>query len=182
MQVWWIYWIKGLRYRVNKMMGADRQSDRQTDGQTQVTTITLRSKRPSVKKKLKQAMTLIFPYDCEETNNNHKKTAKVWSKQDMGSYEFLIRSRRNPRSRCAWLTGPEPRWGYARTSFGVDAAAEVTISKCNLWKSWTLELTSEFSHAHLTIFSTVWDAGWFYQDHASRVNAKPQKTYQYFVA
>ena len=60
----------------------------------------------------------------------------------------LTRSRRNPRSRCAWLTGPEPRWGYARTSFGVDAAAEVTISKCNLWKSWTLELTSEFSHAH----------------------------------
>ena len=63
------------------------------------------------------------------------------------------RSRRNPRSRCAWLTGPEPRWGYARTSFGVDAAAEVTISKCNLWKSWTLELTSEFSHAHLTILA-----------------------------
>ena len=50
----------------------------------------------------------------------------------------FIRSRRNPPSRCAWLTGPEPRWGYARTSFGVDAAAEVTISKCNLWKSWTL--------------------------------------------
>ena len=93
----------------------------------------------------------------------------------------VTRSRRNPRSRCAWLTGPEPRWGYARTSFGVDAAAEVTISKCNLWKSWTLELTSEFSHAHLTIFSTVWDAGWFYQDHASRVNAKSQKIYQYFV-
>ena len=28
--------------------------------------------------------------DCEETNNNNKKTAKVWSKQDMGSYEFLV--------------------------------------------------------------------------------------------
>ena len=87
----------------------------------------------------------------------------------------ISRSRRNPRSRCSWLTGPEPRWGYARTSFGVDVAAEVTISKCNLWKSRTLELTSEFSHAHLTIFSTVWDVGWFYQDHASRVNAKLQK-------
>ena len=96
-------------------------------------------------------------------------------------YNNVSRSRRNTRSRCAWLTGPEPRWGYARTSFGVDAAAEVTISKCNLWKSWTLELTSEFSHAHLTIFSTVWDVGWFYQDHASRVNAKLQKIYQYFV-
>ena len=93
----------------------------------------------------------------------------------------ITRSRRNPRSTCAWLTGPEPRWGYARTSFGVDAAAKVTISKCNLWNSWTLELTSEFSHAHLTIFSTVWDVGWFYQDHASRVNAKLQKIYQYFV-
>ena len=94
---------------------------------------------------------------------------------------FSIRSRRNPRSRCAWLTGPEPRCGYARTSFGIDAAAEVTISKCNLWKSWTLELTSEFSHARLTIFSTVWDTCWFYQDHASRRNAKLQKIYQYFV-
>ena len=98
-----------------------------------------------------------------------------------GNAFCITRSRRNPRSRCAWLIGPEPRWGYARTSFGVDAAAEVTISKCNLWKSWTLELTSEFSQAHLTIFSTVWDAGWFHQDHASRVNAKPQKIYQYFV-
>ena len=39
----------------------------------------------------------------------------------------VTRSRRNPRSRCAWLTGPEPRSGYARTSFGIDAAAEVTI-------------------------------------------------------
>ena len=27
----------------------------------------------------------------------------------------------------------------------------------------------------------MWDAGWFYQDNASRVNAKPQKIYQYFV-
>ena len=88
---------------------------------------------------------------------------------------YLNRSRRNPRSRCAWLTGPEPRCGYARTSFGIDAAAEVTISKCNLWKSWTLELTLEFFHAHLTIFSTVWDTCWFYQDHASRRNAKLQK-------
>ena len=91
------------------------------------------------------------------------------------------RSRRNPRSRCAWLTGPEPHCGYARTSFGIDGAAEVTISKCNLWKSRTLELTSECSHAHLTIFSTVWDTCWFYQDHASRRNAKLQKIYQYFV-
>ena len=54
------------------------------------------------------------------------------------------------------LTGPEPRWGYARTSFGADAAADVTISKCDLWKSWTLELTSEFSHAHLTILAQCW--------------------------
>ena len=100
---------------------------------------------------------------------------------NLHTFYDISRSRRNPRSRCAWLTGSEPRWGYARTSFGVDAAAEVTISKCNLWKSWTLELTSEFSHAHLTIFSTVLDAGWFYQDHASRVNAKLQKIYQYFV-
>ena len=90
----------------------------------------------------------------------------------------LTRSRRNPRSRCAWLTGPEPRSGYARTSFGIDAAAEVTIWKCNLWKSWTLKLTPEFSHAHLTIFSTAWDTCWFYQDHASRRNAKLQKIYQ----
>ena len=66
---------------------------------------------------------------------------------------LVIRSRRNPRSRCAWLTGPEPRSGYARTSFGIDAAAEVTISKCNLWKSWTLKLTSEFSHAYVTILA-----------------------------
>ena len=99
----------------------------------------------------------------------------------MLTYPRINRWRRNPRSRCAWLTGPEPCWGYARTSFGVDAAAEVTISKCNIWKSWTLELTSEFSHAHLTIFRTVWDDGWFYQEHASRVNAKLQKMYQYFV-
>ena len=54
-------------------------------------------------------------------------------------------------------------------------------SKCNLWKSWTLKLTSEFSHAHLTIFSTVWDTCWFYEDHASRRNANLQKIYQYFV-
>ena len=93
----------------------------------------------------------------------------------------VIRSRRNPRSRCAWLTVPELRCGYARTSFGIDTAAEVTISKCNLWKSWTLELASEFSHAHLTIFSTVWHTCWFYQDHASWRNAKLQKIYQYFV-
>ena len=63
----------------------------------------------------------------------------------------FTRSRRNTRSRGAWLTGPVPRWGYTRTSLEIDAAAEVTISKCNLWKSWTLELTSEFSRAHLTI-------------------------------
>ena len=43
----------------------------------------------------------------------------------------MTRSRLNPHLRCAWLTGPEPRSGYARTSFGIDAAAEVTISKCN---------------------------------------------------
>ena len=30
-------------------------------------------------------------------------------------------------------------------------------------------------------FSTMWDVGWFYQDHTSRVNAKLQKIYQYFV-
>ena len=95
--------------------------------------------------------------------------------------QCITRSRRNPRSRCAWLTGPEPRSGYARTSFGIDAVAEVTISKCNLWKSRTLKLTSEFSHAHLTISSTVWDTCWFYQDHASRRDAKLQKIYQYFV-
>ena len=118
--------------------------------------------------------TSIHPFNFVEQGNN--KTVCIFH----GIY-YITRSRRNPRSRCAWLTGLEPRWGYARTSFGVDAAAEVTISKCNLWKSWTLELTSEFSHAHLTIFSTVWDAGWSYQDHASRVNAKPQKIYQYFV-
>ena len=64
---------------------------------------------------------------------------------------WFIRSRRNPRSRRAWLTGPEPRWGYARTSFGVDASTAVTILKCNLWKSWTLELTSEFS-PHIWLF------------------------------
>ena len=52
----------------------------------------------------------------------------------------MVRSSCNPRSRCAWLTGPELRWGYARTSFGINTAAEVTISKCNLWKSWTLDL------------------------------------------
>ena len=46
---------------------------------------------------------------------------------------------------------------YARTSIKIDAAAEVTISKCNLRKSSTHELT--------------WNAGWFYQDHASLRNA-----------
>ena len=79
--------------------------------------------------------------------------------------EPVTRSRRNPRL------------GYARTSFGIDAVAEFTIWKCNLWKSWTLKLTSEFSHAHLTIFSKVWDTCWFHQDHASRRNAKLQKMY-----
>ena len=44
--------------------------------------------------------------------------------------------------------------------------------QCDLRKSWTRELTSEFCHARLTIFSTVWDAGWFYKEHASRRNAK----------
>ena len=98
-------------------------------------------------------------------------THKGPSKAENGS---MTKSRRKSRSRCAWLTGPEPRWGYARTSFGVDAATEVTISKCNLWKSWTVQLTSEFSHAHLTIFSIVWVTGWFYQDHPCRRNAKTQ--------
>ena len=120
---------------------------------------------------------------------NWQRTTFAWNNTSFDQWRFVrkcwkamwngdsrvTRPRRNPRSRCAWLTGPEPRWGYARTSFGVNSAAEVTISKCNLWKSWTLELTSEFSHAHLTILSTVWDVGWFYQDHASRVNAKLQK-------
>ena len=77
---------------------------------------------------------------------------------------------------------------WPRTPFGVCAnllrdrcSCRSYNSKCNLWKSWTLKLTSEFSHAHLTIFSTVWDTCWFYQDHASRRNAKLQKIYQYFV-
>ena len=65
----------------------------------------------------------------------------------------VSRSRRNPRSICVWLTGPEPRLGYARSSFVVNAAAEVAILKCTLWKSWTLELTSEFFHVHLTILT-----------------------------
>ena len=47
-QVWWIYWINWLSYRVNKDDG-NRQTDRRTDGQTQVATITLRPKRPRVK-------------------------------------------------------------------------------------------------------------------------------------
>ena len=38
---------------------------------------------------------------------------------------IFIRSRRNPRSRYAWLIGHEPRTGYAQK---IDAAAEVTIS------------------------------------------------------
>ena len=46
---------------------------------------------------------------------------------------------------------PSTTLGYARTSFGVDAAAEVTISKCNLWKFWTLEMTSEFP-THILLF------------------------------
>ena len=98
----------------------------------------------------------------------------------MENQHALARLKAQTRSRCAWLTGPEPRWGHARTSFGVDAAAEVTILKCNLWKSRTLKLTPEFSHAHLTIFSTVWDVGWFYQDHASRRTAKLQKKISVF--
>ena len=52
-----------------------------------------------------------------------------------------------------FILGRLPRSKYARTSFGVDAAAEVTISKCNLWKSRALELTSQFSHAYLTILA-----------------------------
>ena len=60
---------------------------------------------------------------------------------------FLInRSRFNPRLRYAWLTGHELRLGYARTSIGIDAAAEVTILNYELWKSWSHELTSGFSH------------------------------------
>ena len=47
-QVWWTYWINWLSYCVNKDDG-NRQTDRRTDGQTQVTTITLRPKRPRVK-------------------------------------------------------------------------------------------------------------------------------------
>ena len=106
--------------------------------------------------------------------------SKAWAYSEQET-ENGPRSRRNPRSRCVWLTDLEPHPWYVRTSLGIDAAAEVTISKCNLWKSWTLELTSEFSHPHLTIFSRVWDAGCFFQDHASRRNAKLQKIYQYFV-
>ena len=58
---------------------------------------------------------------------------------------------------CLWVQAliyqvkAQPRWGYARTSFGVDASTAVTILKCNLWKSWTLELTSEFS-PHIWLF------------------------------
>ena len=92
---------------------------------------------------------------------------------------WVSRSRRNPRSRCAWLT---------RTPFGVCANLLRDRCSCRSYnfkvlsmEPWALELTSEFSHAHLTIFSTVWDTCWFYQDHASRRNAKLQKIYQYFV-
>ena len=46
-QVWWTCWINWLNYCVNKDDG-NRQTDRRTDGQTQVTTITLRPKRPRV--------------------------------------------------------------------------------------------------------------------------------------
>ena len=78
---------------------------------------------------------------------------RLLNQQSCDAIIMISRSRHNPRSRCAWLTGPEPRSGYARTSFGIDATAEATILWCNLWKSWTPELTSEFSHAHLTILT-----------------------------
>ena len=55
-QVWWTYWINWLSYCVNMDDGnrqtdrrTDGRTDRRTDGQTQVTTITLRPKRPRVK-------------------------------------------------------------------------------------------------------------------------------------
>ena len=56
-------------------------------------------------------------------------------------------------SRYARLTDLDRRLGYARTSTEMDAVAEVANSKCNLWKSWTQELTSQFSQAHLSILT-----------------------------
>ena len=97
-------------------------------------------------------------------NNTHITVASLWAGWHLKSRALRLSTQpfvqikktstlRASRSRCAWLTGPQPCSGYARTSFGIDAAAEVTISKCNLLKSWTLELTSEFSRAHLTILA-----------------------------
>ena len=61
------------------------------------------------------------------------------------------RSRRNPRSRCAWLTGPDPRSGYARTSFGIDAAAEVTI-----WFESVIYGNPEHSNWHQSFPTLIW--------------------------
>ena len=50
-------------------------------------------------------------------------------------YNYIIHiitnTRRNTWSRYAWLTGHERRLGCARTSIGIDSAAEVANSKCN---------------------------------------------------
>ena len=79
---------------------------------------------------------------------------------------YINRSRRNPRSRCAWLTGPEPRSGSLQLQ---KLQFQSVIYGDPEHSNW------QFSHTHLTIFSTVWDTCWFYQDNARRRNAKLQK-------
>ena len=74
---------------------------------------------------------------------------------------IIMNTRRNTWSRYAWLTGHERRWGCARTSIGIDSAAEVAISKCNYIILNTWADIRGFTHTLFTIFGIVRDAVWF---------------------
>ena len=75
---------------------------------------------------------------------------KAWVHYDVISCNHLPLYQVTSNEGGAWLTGPEPRSVYARTSFGIDAAAEVTISTCNYGN---LEHWDQSFPTHIWLFS-----------------------------
>ena len=110
-QVWWTYWINWLSNCVNKDDG-NRQTDRRTDGQTQVTTITLRPKRPRVKKSKEIMCNLMF--DSVAANSPWARplisAAKIWSP---GHQMRPMNPPGDPRSHHRWsVWRPMNSWGF----------------------------------------------------------------------
>ena len=121
------------------------------------------------------------PYvPCHNSSLPGQRWQQLWWRHQMETFSALPGQGATPvRGAPGWLA-LNPVGGMREPPSGSMQLQELQFQSV-IYGNPTLELTSEFSHAHLTIFSTVWDVGWFYQDHASRVNAKLQKIYQYFV-